>query len=114
VNGVMRGTRAGAGARIVGMTVYWVNTFTAIHDEDRMRRYAALAGPAMRAGGGRFLARGNPVDVLEGSGLRTTIIEFPDAAAARAAYESDAYQEALRVLGDSASREIRVLAAAEE
>jgi len=38
VNGVMRGTRAGAGTRIVGMTVYWVNTFTAIHDEERTRQ----------------------------------------------------------------------------
>lgn len=97
------------------MTAYWVNTFTAIHDEERLRRYAELAGPAMLAAGGRFLARGTPVDVLEGeSALRTTIIAFPDAAAARAAYESGAYQEALRVLGDAATREIRVLAGVEE
>ncbi|MEJ8279098.1 DUF1330 domain-containing protein [Pseudonocardia spirodelae] len=97
------------------MTAYWVNTFTAIRDEDRLRRYAQLAGPAMRAAGGRFLARGTPVDVLEGGpGLRTTIIAFPDAAAARAAYESDAYQDALRVLGDAATREIRVLDGVDE
>jgi uncharacterized protein (DUF1330 family) len=97
------------------VTAYWVNTFTAIHDEERLRRYAELAGPAMRAAGGRFLARGNPVDVLEGdSALRMTIIEFPDPAAARAAYESEAYQEALRVLGDAATREIKVLQGVED
>jgi uncharacterized protein (DUF1330 family) len=49
------------------MTAYWINTFTAIHDEARLARYVELAGPAMRAAGGVFLARGNPVHVLEGS-----------------------------------------------
>ena len=92
------------------MAVYWVNTFTAIHDEERVRRYAELAGPAMVAAGGRFLARGNPVAVLEGeSALRTTVIEFADVEAARAACASEAYQRALVALGDGATREIRVI-----
>lgn len=92
------------------MSVYWVNTFTAIRDADRVREYAALAGPAMLAGGGRFLARGEPLAVLEGtSALRTTVIEFPDLDAAVGAYHSPAYQRALEVLGDAADREIRVL-----
>ena len=28
------------------MTAYWINTFTAIHDETRLARYVELAGGA--------------------------------------------------------------------
>ena len=71
----------------------------------------------MRAAGGVFLARGNPVHVLEGSAaLRTTVIRFDsaDAAVAVAAYRSRAYQEALAELGDGAERDIRILNAVED
>ncbi|WP_239082671.1 DUF1330 domain-containing protein [Actinoplanes teichomyceticus] len=92
------------------MGAYWINTFTAIHDETKLARYIDLAGPAMRAAGGVFLARGNPVHVLEGSsGLRTTVIRFDSVDAAVAAYHSPAYQEALAELGDGAERDIRIL-----
>jgi uncharacterized protein (DUF1330 family) len=92
------------------MPAYWINTFTEIRDESRLQAYAELAGPAMLAAGGRFLARGNPAYALEGATLlRTTLIEFPDAEAARAAYESPGYQAALRALGDAADREIRIV-----
>ena len=97
------------------MTAYWINTFTAIHDETKLARYIELAGPAMRAAGGVFLARGNPVHVLEGSaGLRTTLIRFDDADAAVAAYHSPGYQKALAALGDGAERDIRILNAVED
>lgn len=93
------------------MTVaYWINTFTAIHDEDRLAAYIDLAGPAMRAAGGRFLARGNPAHAFEaGTTERTTLIEFASVDAAVAAYHSDGYQAALRALGDGADREIRII-----
>ena len=93
---------------------YWINTFAAIHDPDRLEAYIRLAGPAMRAAGGRFLARGDPAAAFEsGTRTRTTLIEFPDVAAAVAAYHSPAYQEALRVLGDGAERDIRIIEAVE-
>jgi uncharacterized protein (DUF1330 family) len=99
------------------MTVYWVNTFTSIRDRERLQRYADLAGPAMREAGGRFIARGAPLAILEGEGapdeLRTTLIEFPDLDTALAAYRSEGYQNALRALGDAATRDIRIVAAAE-
>jgi uncharacterized protein (DUF1330 family) len=94
---------------------YWINTFTAIHDQARLDAYVRLAGPAMRAAGGRFLARGDPAAAFEGgTTTRTTLIEFPSVAAAVAAYHSPAYQEALGVLGDAAEREIRIVEAVEE
>ncbi len=91
---------------------YWINTFTAIHDKDKLARYIELSGPAMRAAGGRFLARGNPVHTFEGAtALRATLIEFDSVEQAVAAYHSPAYQEALKVLGDGAEREIRIMEA---
>ncbi len=91
---------------------YWINTYTAIRDTAKVEEYARLAGPAMRAAGGQFLARGNPEYALEGASLlRTTLIEFPSVQAAYDAYHSAGYQEALRALGDGADREIRIIAA---
>jgi uncharacterized protein (DUF1330 family) len=92
------------------MTAYWINTFIDVSDEAKLARYVELAGPAMRAAGGRFLARGNPAFVFEGgTALRTTIIEFDSVEAAVDAYKSSAYQEALRALGDGARRDIRIV-----
>ena len=68
---------------------YWINTFRSISDQDKLAAYVELAGPAMRAAGGTFLARGLPAAAFE-SGIveRTTLIEFPSVEAAVAAYES--------------------------
>jgi uncharacterized protein (DUF1330 family) len=41
--------------------------------------------------------------------LRTTLIEFDTVKAAVDAYNSSAYQEALRALGDGARRDIRIV-----
>ncbi len=91
---------------------YWINTFRAVRDADKLAAYADLAGPAMRAAGGRFLARGNPVHAFEsGTTERTTLIEFDSVEQAVAAYHSPAYQVALHVLGDGAERDIRIIAA---
>jgi uncharacterized protein (DUF1330 family) len=91
---------------------YWINTFRGINDPDRLQRYIALAGPAMRAAGGRFLARGDPAAAFEsGTVTRTTLIEFPSVDAAVAAYHSAADQDALAVLGDAAERDLRIMEA---
>ena len=39
--------------------VYWVNAYRAVNDADKLAAYAKLAGPAITAGGGRFLVRGD-------------------------------------------------------
>jgi uncharacterized protein (DUF1330 family) len=72
------------------MTAYWINTFIDISDEAKLARYVELAGPALRAAGGRFLARGTPAHVFEGgTALRTTIIEFVPIASERANESSE-------------------------
>jgi uncharacterized protein (DUF1330 family) len=91
---------------------YWINTFTAVHDDDKLKAYIELAGPAIREAGGKFLSRGNVVHAFEGGTLgRTTLIEFASTDAAVAAYSSPGYQAALEALGDGAEREVRILEA---
>ncbi|NWG26783.1 MAG: DUF1330 domain-containing protein [Pseudorhodoplanes sp.] len=89
---------------------YWVSVYKTINDPDKLAAYAKLAGPALTAAGGRFLARGVPAQVYEqGIKERTVLVEFDSVAAAIAAHDSPAYAEALRALGNGADREIRIL-----
>lgn len=89
---------------------YWIAAYRSVRDPQALAAYAKLALPALEAGGGRFLVRGMPARVYEG-GLeqRTVLIEFASVAQAVAAHESPAYQEALRVLGDGADRDMRIV-----
>ncbi len=60
-------------------------------------RYTEEAGPAYRAHGARFLARGGEAHPMEGQGrARNVVIEFPDMAAGRGWFNSDTYQAARR------------------
>ena len=44
---------------------YWVATYRSISNPDALAAYAKLAGPAIQAGGGRFLARGTAAKAYE-------------------------------------------------
>jgi uncharacterized protein (DUF1330 family) len=92
---------------------YWVVTYRAIRDPDALADYAKVSRQAVEAAGGRIIARGDPVAVLErGVPLRAVVIEFESVAAAQAAYDSPGYQKALALLGDSCDRDIRIVEAA--
>ncbi|MCR6030757.1 DUF1330 domain-containing protein [Nocardioides sp. zg-579] len=92
------------------MAAYWISTYVEVTDTDKLAAYAALAGPALEAGGGRFLARGLPEQVYEaGQRTRTVLIEFASVEAAVAAHDSPAYQEALAALGGGAVRDLRIV-----
>ena len=90
---------------------YWISAYRSVHNDDALAAYAKLAGPAVAAAGGRFLARGLPAAVKEAGLLqRTVLIEFDNLDAALAAYDSPGYKEALAALGDNAVvREIRII-----
>ena len=92
------------------MTAYWINTVRSVSDPAKLAAYAELAGPALRAAGGRFLARGMPAQVFE-SGVpeRTVLVEFDSVDQAVAAYRSPAYEDALIALGDGADRDLRII-----
>jgi len=89
---------------------YSVNCYHSINNPIALAAYAKIAGPAIQAAGGRFLARGNPAKVYEqGIYQRTVIIEWDSVKQAMDAYDSPAYQEALKALGDTAKRDIRIV-----
>jgi uncharacterized protein (DUF1330 family) len=89
---------------------YWISFYREIKDANKLSAYARLAGPAIEAGGGQFLARGLPDHVYD-AGLkeRVTLIAFDSIEAATATHESAAYQEALAALADGAIRDLRII-----
>ncbi len=91
---------------------YWIATYRLINDPAALSAYAALAGPAIQAAGGRFLARGMPARIYEAAlNQRVVLIEFDSVEQATDAHDSPAYQEALKALGQGADREIRIIEA---
>ncbi len=89
---------------------YWIAAYRSIKNQEALEAYAKLAGPAIWSAGGRNLVRGMPAKTLEeGLNQRTVVIEFESVSAALAAYNSDAYQAARKVLGDAAVRDIRIV-----
>ncbi len=92
------------------MPAYWISNYREVTDQERLGAYAALAGPALIAAGGRFLARGLPEKVYEaGLEQRSVLIEFESVDAAVAAHDSAAYQEALAALDGGAVRDMRIV-----
>ncbi len=89
---------------------YWVNVYRSISNQAAFEAYVKVAGPAIEAGGGRFIVRGSPARTYE-NGLmqRVVIIEFDSVEQATKAHDSDAYQAALTALDNGADRDIRIV-----
>ena len=92
------------------MKAYWITFYRSISDPDALAAYAALAVPAIEAGGGHILARGLAAHAFEG-GLRerTVLVEFDSLEQAKRTYESPAYQAAVAKLAGGAERELRLI-----
>ena len=89
---------------------YWVSCYRSISDPDALAAYAKLAGPAIAAAGGRFLARANAAKAYEaGVADRVVLIEFDSLERAVAAHEGAPYQAALKVLGKAVERDLRIV-----
>ncbi len=72
---------------------------TDIHDPEQYELYKQASPGAVAAGGGRFIARGGEVSVLEGDWQpkRLVMLEFEDLDAVRRFYDSPEYQAAKRL-----------------
>lgn len=89
---------------------YWIAFYRSIKKPEALAAYANLAGPAIRAAGGRYLALGMPAKAYEaGLSQRTVVIEFDSVQQAIAAHDSAGYQEALKTLGDAVERDMRIV-----
>ena len=93
---------------------YWITVYRAVNDPAKLAAYAKLAPAATQPFGARYLCRGTAQAAYEhGQKERVVITEFPSLARAIAAHDSPAYQEAVRVLGDGALRDVRMIEALE-
>jgi len=89
---------------------YWITFYRSVSNPAALVQYAKLAELAIQAEGGRFLARGLAARVFEdGMNQRSVVIEFDSVAEAIAAYESSAYQAALKILEGAVERDVRIL-----
>lgn len=93
---------------------YWVVSYKKIKDQQKVDAYAKLAGAAVAAGGGRFVARGVAAKAYElGVLQRTTVVEFDSVEKAIHCRDGEAYRHALEALGDAVERDFRIVQGAE-
>lgn len=94
-------------------TALWI-AHVEVTDAEAYGKYAALAGPAIAAHGGVFLARGGRYVQLEGNDRsRNVVARFPSLEAGVACYHSPAYQAALAHAKGASIRDLMVLEEAE-
>lgn len=87
---------------------------TMIEDPDAYETYRGLAATAVESHGGRYLARGGDMAVLEGDWQpeRMVIVEFDSLDAAGAWYESDEYRAARNTREGAATMQMVAVAGA--
>jgi uncharacterized protein (DUF1330 family) len=78
------------------MPAYVIALNRSVHDRQKLEAYWKASGPTLAGRGAKALSVYTPFTTLEAMGPLEGIvlIEFPDMAAAKAWYESPAYQEA--------------------
>ncbi len=92
------------------MSAYIVSYVT-VRDVAALDAYRTAAAGSIEAYGGRYLARGGDIEVLEGDWTPRTVIlvEFPSADRAREWYASPEYQAALAYRDVALSRNLVLL-----
>jgi uncharacterized protein (DUF1330 family) len=89
---------------------YLVSAYRSIKDPEKLAAYAKLAGPAFGKFGARYVARGDAAAAYEaGIKQRIVIVEFDSVETAIKAHDSADYQAALKVLGNAAERDMRIV-----
>ena len=95
------------------VTALWI-AHVQVTDAEAYGKYAALAGPAIAAHSGVFLARGGRYVQLEGNDrARNVVARFPSLEKAVQCYHSAAYQAALAHAKGAAVRDLVVVEEAE-
>jgi uncharacterized protein (DUF1330 family) len=90
------------------VTAYLISDVGAVAPEDQeaWKAYLAIAPATIQKHGGRYLARGGAIDVIEGDWSPTAVViaEFPDREAVRRWYASPEYAEGLKIRAASGLR----------
>ena len=89
---------------------YWVVCYKSVSNPATVSEYSKLAATALQALGGRVIAGGKPAKIHEaGVDHSVVVVEFESLEKAIAAYDSDLYRVALKVLDNGAQRDFRIL-----
>ena len=89
---------------------YWVVCYKSVSNPAAMSEYAKLAATALETLGGRVIVGGKPAKTHEsGVDESVVVVEFENLEKAVAAYESDLYRPALKVLANAAERDFRIV-----
>ena len=89
---------------------YWVVCYKSVSNPAAMSEYSKLAGTALEALGGRVIVGGKPAKTHEaGADQLVVIVGFENLEKAIAAYDSDLYRPALKVLDKAAQRDFRIV-----
>ena len=92
-----------------GVVSAYVIVETDVHDAEQYERYKAASPDAIAAGGGRFVARGGELAVLEGDWHPSRLVlEFEALETVKRSYDSPEYREVRRLREGAAS--LRVVA----
>jgi uncharacterized protein (DUF1330 family) len=92
------------------MSAYLIVDIAEIPDAEGYAEYRKRVSPGLEAAGGRYLARGGAIEVLEGDWKpsRVVVVEFDSMAEARDWWESPGYRE-LKALRQRATRTHMIL-----
>ncbi len=89
---------------------YWITFYRDVKDPEKLAAYAKLASPATAPFGSKYLARGTAAAAYEAGVIqRVVVTEFESLEKAKAAHDSPGYQAAVKVLGDGAVRDVRIV-----
>ena len=92
------------------MKAYWIAIYKDLKHPENIKRYAEKASPAIKKHNGNILARGGKVETIEGHpSPRTVLIEFPTMDDAIKCYNSDEYQEAMKIGNGEFNRHIQII-----
>lgn len=91
------------------MAAYIIARIEVINLEE-YKKYAAQTVALAESFGGKFLVKAGAYEQIEGSGPdRHVVIEMPNVAAAKAFYESDAYQAILPLALNNSIRDLVIV-----
>ena len=81
------------------MPAYFFVDIRQIKDAAKMDEYRSRVAPTVKKFGGRYLVRGGPFEVVEGTyqPVRLAMLEFPNMDEARRWYDSEEYRDLKRL-----------------
>ena len=92
------------------MKAYWIAVYKDMKNPENIKRYGEKATPAIKKYNGVILARGGKTETIEGNpSPRTVLIEFPSMKDALQCYNSNEYQEAMKIGNSEFNRHIQIV-----